>query len=129
MNRNGYKGVTLHGEGGEVDPAKAEVSMEGFRGKLCEIRKEKKATIQRVYNGDQYALFHQKLPSRMILSKLNRKTARGSKLMRDKNRVSIMAYVSCVGHKIRFAIIGKAEKPRCFKLLKKNENTPITYKD
>ena len=66
-------------------------------------------------------MFYQKLPSRMILAKNLRKEAR------DKNRATMMICSSAVGHKIRLTMVGKADKPRCFKLLPKKYKTPLPY--
>ena len=72
--------------------------------------------VEHIFNGDQTGLYYRKLPNRTFCNKEERKTMRGVKQMKDKDRLTIMVCTSAVGKKCPLAVVGKAARPRCFRL-------------
>ena len=103
--------MRLHGEAGSVDKEAIKKGMEEVRA-LCE-----KYPARFIFNVDETGLQWKLMPRCTYLSvSEDRKTARGSKSMYFKDRLS--AYMCCNADgtaKVDMAIIGKAKEPRCFK--------------
>ena len=77
------QGVSLHGEGMEIDEGVAAEKMEVFRSDLKELMTIKNIPLEWVFNADQTGLFYRKLPNRIYCQKEERKTVRGVKQMKD----------------------------------------------
>ncbi len=81
--KNGWRSKKLHGEAGSVDVEKATPEID----KICTLIAE--YDLDHVYNMDETGLFFKCLPNRSYLKKEDFKDARGSKLMKAKDRVTI----------------------------------------
>jgi hypothetical protein len=103
-NRNGIKRMTRYGEAMSANNELIEESIP----KLKEVIE--KYHPNDVYNFDETALFYRMRPDKSLASK----SVPGFK--RDKQRITIGLCVNATGtDKICPLVIGKAEKPRCFK--------------
>ncbi|CAB1111078.1 unnamed protein product [Ectocarpus sp. CCAP 1310/34] len=119
VKRNQIQSVRLHGEAGSVDKEAIKEGMEEIRA-LCE-----KYPARFIFNVDETGLQWKLMPRRTYLSTSeDRKTARGSKSMHFKDRLSAIMCCNADGTaKVDMAIIGRAKEPRCFK----NGGSPLKY--
>ena len=127
MNRHGFSRINLHGEANDMDDEERRLLMIPFRKKLVELCEDMNVTRDRVYNADQTGLCYQKLPNTLYVKKEKKRSYAGTKMMKDKNRVTIMVCTAGNGDKLPLAIIGKPKDPVCFRLLHDKNNTPIPY--
>ena len=112
--KNGWRSKNLHGEAGSVDVDKATPKID----KICTLIAE--YDLDCVYNMDETGLFFKCLPNRSYLKKGDYKNARGNKLMKAKDRVTIYVCTNADGSdKVPLSMIGKAKEPRCFVRRKK----------
>jgi len=88
----------------------------GSAARIAEIRETLRGVPPwLIYNIDETGLFYRCLPHRSYVSARERRSARGSKAMRAKDRVTAVLCVNADGsHKLPIAIIGKAVRPLCF---------------
>ena len=82
--------------------------------------------IDSIYNGDQAGLWYRKLPNCMYFPEDVGKSKRGTKQMKDKDRITMMVCTSATGLKIPLAVIGTAATPECFRDLA-NNSPPLPY--
>lgn len=104
--------VILHGAAGDVDK-----SDPAIKDKIDEIKAlTEDYDLDNIYNVDEFGLFFKCLPRRTFLAKSeNKKTARGSKKMKAKDRMTGYACTNATGtQKVPTATIGKPKQPRCF---------------
>lgn len=88
VTRHGMKSVTRHGEGGSVNEQAAAEGMQKVRAACRDYE------LENIFNVDETGLQYKILPKRTYLASLeNRKTARGTKDMKAKERVSAYMYV------------------------------------
>lgn len=119
VNRHNLTSVVLHGEAGSLD---AEAAAEG----MAAIRRAcSKYKVENIFNVDETGIYYRLLPKRTYLSTTEkRKTARGTKGMKAKDRVSAYMCTNATGTaKVPMAIIGRAKNPRCFR----SSPSPLTY--
>ena len=110
MIAGGWNSRMLHGEAGSVDKAAAEPSMERIRALVQEYG------LEFTYNMDETGLFFKLLPNRAYVKKEDVKVARGTKLMKAKDRVTLYVCTNGTGTDLfPLSMIGTAKKPRCFK--------------
>lgn len=104
--------VNLHGQGGSSDVAGAAHDIVKLRHGLTDFDKKK------IYNVDESGLFFKLLPKRTYgLRTENKKTLRGVKSMKAKDRITAYVYANASGDdKVSLAIIGTAKNPRAFRL-------------
>ena len=118
--RNGIgKSIHLHGEAGEVDH-------EQIKKKIDEIRKELECyDLENIYNWDETGLYFKLIPHSTYTARNEaRRRVRGTKAQKAKDRVTLITCTNATGnHKIPLAMIGKAAKPRCFRV----NPSPIPY--
>jgi hypothetical protein len=124
LKRSEYQHINLLGEDADVDEKTAEPLMEEFRVKILKMMEEFDVPLERVFNADQTRLYWKRLPNSMYCKPEDRARLRGTKQMKDKDGVSIMAVVSPF-RKGPLAMVGKAKNPHCFKGTK----PPIGYSD
>ena len=119
VKSNNIHSVRLHGEAGSVDKAAITEGTDEIRA-LCA-----KYPARFIFNVDEIGLRWKLLPRRTYLSTSeDRKTARGSKSMYFKGRLSAIMCCNADGTaKVDIAIIGKAKEPRCFK----DGGSPLKY--
>ena len=106
------KSVRLHGEAGEVDH-------EQIKSKIVEIRKDLESyDPENVYNWDETGLYFKLIPhSTYAARNEERRQVRGTKAQKVKDRVTLITCTNATGtHKIPLSMIGKAAKPRCFRV-------------
>ncbi|KAK1865239.1 hypothetical protein I4F81_007773 [Pyropia yezoensis] len=110
FKRNDVCSICLVGTGASVDVA-------GSAPRIAEIRETLRGVHPRlIYNIDETGLFYRCLSNRSYVSARERRTARGSKAMRAKERVTAVLCVNAdASHKLPIAIIGKAMRPLCFR--------------
>lgn len=110
FKRNVVRSIYLVGTG-----VSAEVA--GSAPRIIEIRETLRGFHPRlIYNIDETGLFYRCLPTRSYVSAREFRTARGSKAMRAKERVTAVLFVNAnASHKLPIAIIGKAMRPLCFR--------------
>jgi len=126
LRRNGLKGVSLHGEGMEMDNELADTAMKAFRDGVHELMEKRSIPPERVFNADQTGLFHQKLPNRIYCRQEEKRTIRGVKQMKAKERITLMVCTSAVGEKVPLAIVGKSKRPQCWDLCA--NKPPVAYR-
>lgn len=78
-----------------------------FQAELVQLIKDLDVGPDRVWNKDQIGMLYNKLPNTIIRDKSKAKSTRGYKLMKSKDRITIMAYVSASYDKIYTSIISK----------------------
>lgn len=112
ISRHGMSSTVLHGEAGSVDAEAISNDMEAIRAACLNY------DIGNIFNVDETGIFFRLLPHRTYLSTSeNRKTARGTKSMKAKDRVSAYMCTNATGTgKVPMAIIGKSKSPRCFRV-------------
>jgi len=110
--RHNLVNISLWGTG-----ASAAADVESSQQRMAEIRTQLEAyDPEQIYNMDETGLYFRCLPNRAYVSAGNRRRARGSKAMKDKDRVTLVLAVNATGsHKIPVAVIGKAAVAVCFK--------------
>ena len=110
--RHNLVNISLWGTGGS-----AAADVEASRQRMEEIRVQLEAfDPEQIYNMDETGLYFRCLPNRAYVSAGSRRRARGSKAMKNKDRVTLVLAVNATGsHKIPVAVIGKAAVPLCFK--------------
>ena len=106
----GWKSVILHGEAGDVD-------VEGVAAKINEIcAKIRTYHPDNVYNMDETGLQYKCLPNRSYVKRAKVKTARGTKMMKVKDRVTIYVATNASGTDfVPLSVIGKSGIPACFR--------------
>lgn len=107
-----FSGTKLHGEGGSVDEKAAEVAMAKFIQQLASYRLE---SPDQVFNMDETGLFYGQISTYSVVPSGELLVARGTKRMTAKDRVTVLACVSCSGERLPLLVVGKFSKPRCFK--------------
>eukprot|EP00968_Pinguiococcus_pyrenoidosus_P010942 scaffold876_cov243-Pinguiococcus_pyrenoidosus.AAC.1 len=120
IKRHNLQSQSLFGEAGSVDPASESIltGMEAVRRKCSEY------SLDRIFNVDETGLFYKLLPKRSYLGETeDRKTARGTKEMKAKDRITALICTSADGSKVKLCVIGKSKNPRCFR----KKSPPIKY--
>lgn len=103
----------MHGEAGSVDINQPEIK-ETINQIIEEI---KKYGMNNVYNMDETGLFYKCLPNRCYVKEENVKTARGTKLMKAKDRLTLYVCTNASGSDmVPLSVIGKSKNPRCFRI-------------
>ena len=97
LKRNDLIRHSLHGEAAEVDEAVAGPAMAKFRNDLADLCNRYCVMMEEIYNADQTGLYYQKLPNQSYCKEEERRSMRGVKQMKDKERLTIMVCTSCVG--------------------------------
>ena len=116
----GWTSKALHGEAGGADVDAVQAEIDSLREKI------KQYSPANVYNMDETGLFFKALPNRSYLKKKDTKNARGTKLMKAKDRVTLYVTTNADGtDKVPLSLIGKSKTPRCFK----NRTLKINYYD
>jgi hypothetical protein len=101
----------LKGEAASVDPEKAASEMLRFR----QLIEKQGIPPDRIYNADETGLLYNKLPNTIYLTE-DVRTAKGTKSMASKDRITIMLACNSTGtHKIPLFVIGKSANPHCFR--------------
>lgn len=124
LHRHNIVGIKLHGEANEISVEEAAQKMDVFRAQLHVVMESLNISLERVFNADQTGLFYQKLPNRIYCDRNKSEETRGSKIMHEKARLTLMVCVSAVGEKVPLALVGNAKCPNCFSLCDK---PPIAY--
>ena len=71
--------------------------------------------VNLIYNVGETGLLYRGLPSRSYVPSEDRRTARGSKAIKSKDRVTLtLCFNSTGSHKLPVTMIGKAVQPMCF---------------
>lgn len=117
--RHGLRALTVQGEKLSADTVASDEFVQRFS-KFCG---DNGYGLDRVYNADETGLYWKMLPNRTLV-KPNEREAPGRKVPKD--RVTVMVCTNASGtHKIPLLIIGKSQKPRCFKNIRK---LPVEYR-
>ena len=111
------KGMSLKGEANQLSADDIANQRKAFKAKLKLLSEEHGVKLPCIYNADQTGLYYRKLPNRMFVSPEKRKKARGTKLMKDKDRITVMVCVAADGSQQPLCVVGTAIEPRCFKSL------------
>lgn len=113
-------GIRLLKESGEkLSSAKELVAP--FINKLAAVIKEHSLTLEAVFNADESGLYWKMLPDKTYVHQ-GENSAPGRKL--SKERITFLICANAEGtKKIKPFVIGKAQKPRCFR----NKNLPVDY--
>ena len=102
--RFGFRYKELSGESGGVN----EITVNKWKTKLSEITAG--YDPENVYNFDETALFYKLLPKKTYTAK-----GQSSGMKKLKQRITIGLCCLARGDKLKPLVIGKAEKPRCFR--------------
>ena len=114
--------ITMHGQAGGANLAEAAAAVEDIRRKLESYPPD------RVYNMDDTGLLYKCLPSRSYVPCRDRRLARGSKAMRNIDRVTLLLCTNATGtHKLPVTMIGSAARPLCFR--GEGNECPLPYFD
>ena len=115
LNRYGFEHINLHGEAGDVDQRKYQEreQLEGF-------------DIEFIFNMDETGLFYRCFPRGTYITRqepaagVNKKTARGSKAMKAKDRCTVVACCNTTGSlMVPLAVIITAKNPMVFRQVRK----------
>jgi len=120
-------GKSLHGEAAEMTNEERAAKMNIFLDELHHKIEQENITPDRLYNADQTGLFFQKLPNRIYCDKEVRRTSRGAKQMKSKERITLMVAVAADGSKFPLSIVGKAKQLQCFRLFDDPLRPPVAY--
>ena len=127
MERHGFKQVNLHGEANDMTDDECAVLMVPWRKELQDLCEELGVGPECLHNADQSGLFYQKLPNSLCVDKDREKEFAGTKVMKEKTRITIMVCTAANGDKLPLAIIGKPKMPHCLKLPVDKTNPPMPY--
>lgn len=118
VRRHNLKSLALHGEAGSVDDEAIADRIRVVRETCAEYDPD------RIYNCDETGFFYKVLPKVSYLAPHeNRKTARGVKAMKAKDRVTAYMCTDATGRKVPLSLIGTAKEPRCFRI----RASPVMY--
>jgi len=107
--RHGLVSLALHGSGASANVEEADERMAAIRQQFEGV------DVEPTYNVDETGLLYRGLPSRSDGPSEDRRTARGSKAMKSKDRVTLTLCCNAMGtHKVPVMMIGKAAQPKCF---------------
>jgi hypothetical protein len=120
-------GASLHGEANNMDDEMREGIMLEWQGKFWAKLRDRNIQPECLYNADQTGLFYNKMPNRMYIKRERHKEFKGVKVMKSKDRITLMVCTSCNGNKVPLAVIGKAKQPTCFHLCP-NGVAPLPYR-
>lgn len=115
--RNGLVFAKQHGEGGSADLQAANTWKEEEIPKLSVYARDC------IYNADETAIYFRALPGSTYLRIEQKGTLRGFKTAKD--RITALVCCNLAGEREKLLVIGKCEKPRCFKHVK---TFPTHYK-
>jgi len=108
-SRHGLVNVALHGSGASANVEEAAERMAAIR------QQHEGVDVDLIYNVDETGLLYRGLPSRSYVPSEDRRTARGSKAMKRKDRVTVTLCCNATGtRKVPVTMIGKAAQPMCF---------------
>ncbi|CAN0413013.1 unnamed protein product, partial [Pylaiella littoralis] len=120
LGRYGFAHINLHGEAGDVDRGKAEREIAKIREQLEEF------DVELIFNMDETGLFYRCFPRGTYVTRaegaagVNKKTARGSKAMKAKDRCTVVACCNTTGSlKVPLAVIHTAKDPMVFRHVRK----------
>lgn len=118
IKRNNLKSRSLHGEAGSVDDEAIADRLRRVRVVCAEYDPDC------IYNVDETGLFYKVLPKVTYLAPgEDRKTTRGVKGMKAKDRVTAYMCTNASGRRVPLSLIGTAKDPRCFRIRK----SPVMY--
>ena len=118
--KNIGKNVNLRGEAGGIDLKKTEDMLKELRFKLSEFKQD------HIYNMDETGLFFRALPTRsyIISPEDSRQTARGTRSLTSKDRITLLLCVNAKGVLNSSPLmVGKSIRPTCFR----GAMVPIRY--
>lgn len=118
VRRHALRSVSMHGEAASANAAKVAQNMVTLRQALKEF------DLDCIFNMDETGLFYKLLPRRTYICDFeDRKSVRGTKAMRAKDRITAYVCTNATGQKVPMSIIGTAKNPRCFRV----ERPPVHY--
>ncbi|EFX68993.1 hypothetical protein DAPPUDRAFT_114086 [Daphnia pulex] len=112
--------LRLFGEAGDVNIEEMEPLIQAIREKL------QRFNALNIFNMDETGLFFRALPTRTYVCREEgqRKTVRGTKALRAKDRLTLVLCVNATGTcKIDPLLVGSAKKPHCFR----DQESPVPY--
>ena len=120
LKRYGFKHINLHGEAGDVDKTK-------YEEQIAKIREQLEGfDVELIFNMDETGLFFRCFPRGTYVTRaedaagVNRKTARGSKAMKVKDRCTVVACCNTTGSlKVPLAVIHTAKDLMVFRHVRK----------
>ena len=112
LNRYGFEHINLNGKGGAVDQRK-------YQELIAEIREQLEGfDLEFIFNMDETGLFYRRFPRGTYITRqdraagVNKKTARGSKAMKAKDRCTVVACRNTTGSlMVPRAVISTAKNP------------------
>lgn len=117
--RHSLRALSIQGEKLSADTAASDKFSQTFP-QLCV---DNNYRLETVYNADETGLYWKMLPNYTLVMPTERQAA-GRKVPTD--RVTVMVCANASGtHKIPLLVIGKSQKPRCFKNVK---TLPVDYR-
>ena len=109
--RHGIRQLSLQGEKLSADLD----APDPFREKLLDLIEDEGFTLEEIYNCDETGLYYRLLPEKTLAAR-SENEAPGMK--KQKERVTLIACSNATGsHKLPLMFVGKAQNPRCFKML------------
>ena len=112
--RNNLKCMKLVGEGNTLSEEVLNEKITEFRLKLKQVMDDNDVSPSCVFNADQTGLYFKRFPSTTICEEVKRREMKGTKSMKDKDRITAMVCTSSLGVKVPLAYVGKSNNPRCF---------------
>jgi len=108
-SRHGLEDVALHGSG-------ASANVEEGAARMAAIRQQLKGVdVDPIYNVDETGLLYRVLPSRSYVPSEDRRTARGLKAMKSKDRITLTLCCNATGtHEVSVTVNCKAAQQMCF---------------
>ena len=119
--RHGIRQLSIQGE----ILSSRHIDTEPFKEELAEWMIEHNIGPEQLYNADETGLYWKMMPNKTLASASENKAAGFKKV---KDRVSILGCTNAAGtHKLPLLLIGKCQKPRCFKHVNL-DRLPVTYR-
>ena len=106
--------VKLMGEANTLSEEHLQRVLGTFHNDLRELMASCNVPAERIFNADQTGLYYRRYPCTTIVSEERKKHVKGTKMMKDKERITTMCCTSSDGKKVPLAFVGKAANPRCF---------------
>lgn len=118
--RHGLKLLKISGEKAVADTESAE----NYVDYVMDLIKRENVSLEQIFNADETALYYKYVPNHTYVTASEQSPSSG--LKESKLRVTLLGCANAAGTcKIKLTVIGKSQKPRCFKNIK---IFPVNYK-
>ena len=113
--RHQLKVIKMVGEANTISEEDLETLISAFRVDLQGLMEEHNVAEDCVFNADQTGLYFKRFPCTTIAEASKAVDLKGTKAMKDKDRITTMVCTSSTGKKVPMAYVGKSKNPFCFR--------------